>query len=83
MNLAALIDARVNPGRMQDVLDTRFERVEVMQTAVAPFQFALVAGDAERDRLIIRFLWAGDGWLYEVSSPNKKAARYGNTERPL
>jgi hypothetical protein len=55
-----------------------------METAVAPFQFALVANDGERDCLIVRFVWArSGGWLYEVSSPTKKAARYGNTERPL
>lgn len=90
MNLAALIAAGANPGRLHEQLATRFDRVEVMETIVAPFQFALVAGDEERDRLIVRFCWArptpfravGE-WLYEISSPNKKAARYGNTERPL
>jgi hypothetical protein len=69
---------------MQAQLDTRFERVEVMETMVAPFQFALVASDGERDRLIVRFVWArAGGWLYEISSPTKKAARCANTERPL
>ena len=71
LNLAELMESRVNPGAVQSRLHTRFERVRV--TAVRPdwqYQYAMIASSQHRDRLIVLFGW-NKGWRYQPWSPAK------------
>ena len=65
MNLKALIDARVNPARVQAVLRRRFE-VDVNESLLAGWFDLDCYDDQERRRLTVRFIWTTIGWLYVV-----------------
>jgi len=75
MNLARLIAARVDPGRVQSLLFSRFDAVEVVEANhegwfdMACIQWADDArGTDARIRLRVRFIWspAVGGWTYRI-----------------
>ncbi len=73
--LAGLIAARVDPGRVQSLLFSRFDAVEVVEANregwfdMACIQFRDEArGTDARIRLRVRFIWAPalGGWTYRI-----------------
>ena len=62
--LRAMIDARVNPARVQAVLRRRFD-IDVSE-ALLPGWFDIDCYTDGRHRLTVRFIWTTIGWLYVV-----------------
>lgn len=73
MNLARLIAARVDPGRVQSLLFRHFDAVETVEANregwydLVCIQFRTEEQDA-RIRLRVRFIWspAVGGWTYRI-----------------
>lgn len=75
MNLAMMIAARVDPGRIQSALFRRFDAVEVVEANREGWMDMICIqfldeerGTDARIRLRVRFIWstAVGGWTYRI-----------------
>jgi hypothetical protein len=76
--LESLTQGQANPARVRDWLTRRYAVVTLRETAVAPYQFALVAGNGESVRTIVRFVWSerASGWIYEIADSAEEEVQW-------